>query len=67
MQNNKACGPDGVDLPYGVPDGVPVEAIRLLMQYNKDRLPQVMNYEACHYVYGPKSFCVRGRYAVFPE
>ena len=33
MQNNKACGPDGV----------PVEAIRLLMQYGEDLVLQTTN------------------------
>ena len=33
MQNNKACGPDGV----------PVEAIRLMMQYGEDLVIQTMN------------------------
>ena len=33
MQNNKACGPDGV----------PVEAIRLLIQYGEDLVLQTMN------------------------
>ena len=33
MQNNKACGPDGV----------PVEAIRLLVQYGEDLVLQTMN------------------------
>ena len=33
MPNNKACGPDGV----------PVEAIRLLMQYGEDLVLQTMN------------------------